>query len=160
MIIILMGSNLGDRVKFFLEAEKRITHDIGRILIKSSIYETQPWGFDHKNEFLNQVVGLESEFPTDKVLDALLTIENQMGRKREEGGYTTRNIDLDLLFYDSFIINTTKLILPHPRLHLRKFTLVPLNEIFPTLVHPVLNMSISQILKNCSDPLRVRKFKP
>ena len=83
MVIILMGSNLGARLTFFSEAEERITHDIGKILIKSSIYETQPWGFDHEKEFLNQVVGLESEFSPEKVLDTLLIIEIGRASRRE-----------------------------------------------------------------------------
>jgi len=160
MIIILMGSNLGRRLEFLSRAEKKVDQTLGEIIVKSSVYETQPWGFKHDHKFLNQILGIKTMFSPEEVLNELLNFETQMGRKRKKDNYTARTIDLDLLFYNNLIINTGKLILPHPRLHLRKFTLIPLKEIVPDLIHPVYNKTISQLLSECSDPLEVQLYKP
>ena len=158
MIVILLGSNIGDREIALEEAKSMIDNRIGKLLISSSLFESEPWGFKHKNYFLNQVIVIHTSLPPHDLLNELLIIEKIMGRKREESGYSARIIDLDILFYNNLIISGEFLKIPHPRLHERRFTLLPLNEILPDYIHPVLGKPISSLLNECEDTLIVKKF--
>ena len=158
MIILLLGSNLGNRQLVLQEARIRISKDIGLIVRKSSVYETVPWGFDVADLFLNQVVVVETRLLPDVLLSRLLEIETSMGRIRNKKAYQSRIIDLDILFYHDLVISGPDLVLPHPRLHLRRFTLIPLNEIASGLVHPVFGKTINNLLAECNDSLVVNKI--
>lgn len=146
-----LGSNIGNR-KFYLErAEKLILQEIGTVLKKSSLYETEPWGFHHPVNFYNKALHIKTDLLPEELLSRCLSIEKQLGRQRENNKYEARCIDIDILFYDNQIIDAENLKIPHPYLHIRKFVLEPLNEIASEFVHPLLNKEIHQLLNECVD---------
>ena len=156
-----IGTNLGDRAANYREAIQRIAQiPQTRVVRQSSIYETEPVG-DLKGAFLNGVIEVETELQADDLIKRLLSAERIMGRKRvrgkkpARGKYKPRVIDLDLLFFNKEIIKTRVLEVPHPRLHERKFVLAPMAELAPTLIHPKLNVSISELLAHLKSPYRV-----
>lgn len=146
-----IGSNLGDRESNLRNAVEKLGEYAGKILKVSSVYETEPWGFKSDEKFLNMVVELETSLKPSGLLGRLLMIESMMGRLREGKQYSSRIIDIDILFYGNLGCYTKALEIPHPKLHERKFVLAPLAEIVPDLVHPVLKKSITQLLSECSD---------
>ena len=158
MILLLLGSNLGNRQLVLHEARINISKNIGEIVRKSSVYETAPWGFNVSELFLNQVVEIKTPLQPDVLLTRLLEIETSMGRLRNRKTYQSRIIDLDILFYNDLVISEPDLVLPHPRLHLRRFTLIPLNELASELVHPVFGKTINTLLAECKDSLVVNKI--
>ena len=125
----------------------------------SSSYESEPWGFETKEWFLNRVIVIETEMNPEDLLKQLLEIEHELGRERhpEIEGYSSRTADLDILYFGDKIILTDTLTVPHPRLHRRRFALLPLCEVAPNLVHPVFGLTQSELLARCSDTLTVRK---
>lgn len=116
---------------------------------RSSDYTTEPWGFDAEEWFLNVLLVVETELEPDALMDALLGIEAELGRVRKPGqrGYSSRTVDLDILYYGDRIVKTEKVTIPHPLLHLRRFALEPLCEIVPDFLHPVFNLSQTQLLE-------------
>ena len=155
---LLLGSNLGDRELFISRAKKRIQEDIGKIISSSSIYESEPWGMNDANLFLNQALLVETTLSAEEVLVNILNIEKQLGRRRSQGHYSSRCIDIDILFWGNLVVEDDQLTLPHPRIQERRFVLTPLFELNPELVHPVLQNNIESLLAACSDNLMVRKF--
>jgi 2-amino-4-hydroxy-6-hydroxymethyldihydropteridine diphosphokinase len=156
-----LGSNLGDRAGHLLLAVRDML-DAGLDVIRlSSIYETDPVGNEDQPAFLNLVAELRG--PTlpspDQLLARLLRIEYSLGRKREVP-LGPRTIDLDLLMVKDELVNTEFLTLPHPRLHLRRFVLVPLNELVPDLVHPVLKKTVHELLEHTKDAGKVARWNP
>jgi len=157
-----IGSNLGDRLANYLEALDRLGKlRQTRIVRQSSIYETEPVG-DVIGPFLNGAVEVETELPAEALMHQLLAVERAMGRKRARmpkgaarARYKPRIIDLDLLFFNKELIDTPKLQVPHPRLHERRFVLVPMSELAPALIHPRLNASISELLAGLKSTQRV-----
>ncbi len=156
-----IGSNLGDRAANYREAISRIAQiPQTRVVRQSSIYETEPVG-DLKGAFLNGVIEIETDLSPDALMRRLLGIERIMGRKRvrgrkpARGKYRPRIIDLDLLFFNKETIETRMLTVPHPRLHERLFVLAPMSELAPTLIHPKLNKSISEMMASLKSPYRV-----
>jgi len=148
---------MGDRNKNLAYALNAIDQTIGLIKKKSSVYQTAAWGKTDQPPFYNQIIEIETSLPSQKVLDQLLTIEQKMGRKRSEK-WGERIIDIDILFYGDEIIETKGLIIPHPQLAARRFTLVPLNEIAPHLTHPILQKKIEELLAACPDQLDVTRI--
>ena len=146
---ILFGSNLGDKEALLERACALINNRCGMLVERSSAYLTEPWGFEAEEWFLNELLVVETELEPDALMDALLKIEAELGRVRhpEIEGYCSRTADLDILYYGDKIINTSKVTIPHPRLHLRKFALMPLCEIIPDFLHPVFNLSQTQLLE-------------
>ena len=157
---LLLGGNLGDRSYYFSSAISLIRERIGVITATSSLYETEPWGFNHKNWFLNQVLKISSSLLPAEVLKIIHSIEEELGRKRTITRYRSRNIDIDILFVDEEIYYSANLVIPHPRLHRRNFALLPLLEIAPTLRHPLLNMSVEELKEKCKDTMEVNLYKP
>lgn len=158
--IISLGSNLGNRNLQLSTAISKMQIEIGDILIKSSIFESESWGFKSENTFLNQVLSFQTELTPEEILKIILKIEKDLGRIRVSDAYESRTIDLDILFFNDKIINKEALQIPHPRIQERKFILVPLNEILPDFVHPISNKSIRKLLDDCQDKLWVKKFIP
>jgi 2-amino-4-hydroxy-6-hydroxymethyldihydropteridine diphosphokinase len=156
-LYILLGGNLGDKRKVFSEARNKLNNRAGKIIAQSAIYETEPWGFESVDIFWNQALEISTNLSAEKVLVQTQQIELELGRIRESDQYVSRIIDIDILFFCEQIINLENLIIPHPRLQDRKFALVPLCEIAPELIHPVLQKSIRQLLDECEDSLRVGK---
>ena len=154
---LLIGGNLGKREENLEHAKRSIAGRLGPVLKVSSIYETEAWGMKDQPAFLNQVLFVETELSPVAVLDAILSIEKEMGRTRMEK-FGPRTIDIDILFFNDLVIQESSLTIPHPQLHLRRFTLEPLNEIAPNLKHPVFNKPISELLKESIDPLVVKRL--
>ena len=156
---ILFGSNMGDKNSIFAQACLYINR-CNRVVQVSSPYESEPWGFETEEWFLNRLIVVETAMEPEALLRQLLEIERELGRERhpEVGGYTSRTADLDLLYYGDRIILTDKLTVPHPRLHRRRFALLPLCEVAPDLVHPALGLTQAELLERCPDTLVVRKI--
>lgn len=155
---LLLGSNIGNRLSHFKNAENLIAINIGTITKSSSVYESEPWGFSNQPTFLNKVIRLETLLSSFQLLKALLEIEKTVGRIRTEKWHE-RIIDIDIIYYDAEIINSEHLKIPHPFLQDRRFTLEPLHEIAPDFIHPIFNKNNRQLLMNCKDPLKVIKIK-
>ena len=137
-------------------AAELIQARLGRIIKRSSIYETEAWGKTDQQPFLNQALLMETTLESSLLMKKILLIEQEMGRERlEKNG--PRTIDLDILFYKDRIIDLPELKVPHPALHLRRFVLVPMNEIAPDLEHPLLHRTIHELLSSCPDTLAVEK---
>ncbi len=156
-VFLLLGSNLGDRNAYMQQAVKAIEDEVGNIVKTSSVYETQAWGKTNFPDYLNQVVLLQTDLPAQTILQKILHIEWTIGRVREEK-WGPRIIDIDILFYGDEIINEPLLKVPHPELHNRRFTLEPLAEIAPDMVHPVLHKTVLQLKNELSDNLIVKKL--
>ncbi len=159
-----LGSNLSDREEYITKAKELIELKAGKILKSSSVYETEPWGhfneqFRIQKHFLNQVISIETELSPISLINCLLEIELSLGRIRNISRTpTSRTIDIDILFYDNLIINQPELAIPHPLLHERRFTLLPLSEIAPKLIHPVHKKTMNVLLRDCKDNSEVKLF--
>jgi 2-amino-4-hydroxy-6-hydroxymethyldihydropteridine diphosphokinase len=156
-IYILLGSNLGNREQNLGSALDKIASGVGRILAQSSLYQSEPWGISQQPQFLNLVAEINSRNDPQQVLQKLLAIETELGRERFEK-WGPRTIDLDILFFNDRVIQTENLIVPHPGLPMRRFALVPLCEIAPNFFHPLLEKTCQQLLKECTDPLKVSPY--
>jgi 2-amino-4-hydroxy-6-hydroxymethyldihydropteridine diphosphokinase len=154
-----MGSNLGDRLHALEYSAKILKNKVGPIKQASSIYETEPWGKSNQPVFLNQVLVLDTEMVPDMIMEVNKQIEKDLQRKRFEK-WGSRTIDIDILFYGSEVFDQADLQIPHPALHERNFTLIPLKEIASELVHPTLNKTIEELLKESPDPLGATVFEP
>jgi len=158
---VLFGSNMGDKNKIFAQACLYINNRCGRVVQVSSAYESEPWGFDAKEWFLNRVIVVETELDPEALMQQLLDIEAELGRVRhpEIQGYTSRTADLDILYYGNRIVLTDSLTIPHPRLHQRRFALLPMCEVAPQLVHPAFSFTQTELLRRCHDFSEVRKIE-
>jgi len=157
-VYLLTGGNMGDRMANIRTVYYHIKNGIGKILQESLVYESEPWGFKAEQAFLNQVLLVETDLPPLELLEKCLYIENLLGRTRSSNGYISRTMDIDILFFNDEIIELPQLVIPHNRLHERKFTLEPLNEIAPDFVHPKLNKKIGELLQSCKDSSKVSTY--
>jgi 2-amino-4-hydroxy-6-hydroxymethyldihydropteridine diphosphokinase len=154
-VFISLGTNLGDREKNLRDAIELLAQLPHTSLIKQSrIYTTAAWGKTDQPDFLNMVVAISSALLSQQLMESLLQLEEKMGRVRNDH-WGPRIIDMDILFYGDEVVDSLTLRVPHPEMQHRNFVLVPLNEIAPELVHPVLKKSIAQLLEACSDKLTV-----
>ncbi len=153
---LLIGGNMGERLENLDKTRALISGSCGTIVKQSSVYETSAWGKTDQPDFLNQALRVETYLGPAALLKALLGIEQEMGRYRGEK-YGPRIIDIDIIFFNHEIIDLPDLKIPHPRMQNRKFVLTPLAEIAPQFVHPVLGISMSQLLEECTDELAVNK---
>lgn len=153
---LLIGSNLGDKSSYLINASSYIQQQCGQIVKQSSFYETEPWGFTEQPSFLNQALCIKTELSPTQLMHSLLQIESEMGRTRTLK-MGPRIIDLDILQIDQETIDTPILQLPHPAMHLRRFALIPMVEIAPSLVHPLFNKTMTQLLAECEDKTDVQK---
>lgn len=155
-IYLALGSNLGNRLANLKSAISNLPPQMD-VKKKSPVYETPPWGYVDQPAFLNQVVMAETYMEPENLLSHLKRLETVLGREPTfENG--PRVIDIDILFYDDLILDSPPLIIPHPRLHTRGFVLMPLNDIAPDLVHPVLGKSVSELLLDV-DRLNIVEYK-
>jgi len=143
-VYLSLGTNLGKRLDNLAQARALLLPEV-QVKKLSSVYETAPWGYLDQADFYNQVLLGETTLTPLRLLNKLKRIENILGRK-QTFRYGPRVIDLDILFYESCIINTKRLQIPHPRLQERAFVLVPLVEIAPDFVHPQLGLTMQELL--------------
>ncbi len=156
-VYLLIGGNTGQRQQNLVLASQYISDSVGRLLQASAFYETAAWGNSNQEDFLNQVLVVETMLEPAPLMDTILDIEAQMGRVRTVKN-APRNIDIDILFYNRLILDTPSLVIPHPQIANRRFVLAPLNEIAPAMRHPVLLKTMHQLLAECPDKLGVKKF--
>ena len=148
---VAIGSNIGEKLQNCLKAIRLLDSVKGcRVLKKSSFYKTEPVGYKEQDWFINCAVLIETELNPYELLDRLQEIEVLMGRKKSFK-WGPRVIDLDLLLYEDMVINGKRLTIPHPLMHKRRFVLVPVSELEPDLIHPVLNRSVTDILRDISE---------
>ena len=153
-----LGANLGDRAATLREAVRRLA-TLGTVSTVSSLYETEPVGYQEQPPFLNAVVVLETSLAPIELLRALFEFERDLGRARTFRN-APRTLDLDLLLFDDIVLSTPKLTVPHPRLHERAFVLVSLAEIAPGARHPVLHQSAAELRLGLPDQGGVKVFAP
>ncbi|MBO9703082.1 MAG: 2-amino-4-hydroxy-6-hydroxymethyldihydropteridine diphosphokinase [Sporocytophaga sp.] len=157
-IILLFGSNIGDKTANLTRAVELCSVHIGSINKASSLYSTEPWGKTDQDIFINQVVSFNTNLSVEAALTETQKIEMQLGRVRKEK-WGSRTIDIDILYFGNLIKRSKTLFIPHPEIGNRRFTLVPLVEIAPDFKHPVLNITNEEMLNRCEDKLGVVKLK-
>jgi 2-amino-4-hydroxy-6-hydroxymethyldihydropteridine diphosphokinase len=155
-IIILLGSNLGNRLANLKQAIASIA-SFSTILQQSNIYQTAAWGNTDQADFLNQAIEIQTHQTAENLMHALFAIESQMGRVRLQK-WEPRIIDLDIIFYESAIHTTDFIQIPHPEMQNRAFVLKPLLDLIPHFEHPILKQTISQLWEKCPDQLEVSLF--
>ena len=156
--ILLIGGNLGNRLDNISRTMGYIEDRIGNIKNYSSVYESEAWGFETEHRFLNVVVVVETPLQQEFLLQKAHEIETIMGRLRNNNGYSSRTMDVDILFFNDSAIDTPVLTIPHPHLHERRFVLLPLIEIMPDKVHPVFQKNIKELLAECCDNCEVNAY--
>ncbi len=158
-VFLGLGSNTGNRELNLRNAIGRISADVGEILTYSHIYETESWGFESKDRFLNMVLKIKTQLAPEELLGRLLGIEAELGRVREKERYSSRTIDIDILLYGNRIISTSNLVIPHPLIQKRRFVLVPLVELIPDGIHPTLGETFLSLLYECKDKGEVKLYR-
>ena len=157
IVYLLLGSNQNNPNKQLAKARSFIAKQIGGITRSSGLYQTAAWGNTNQPDFLNQVVIAETLLSPQQTMQTILSIEEKMGRIRTKKN-APRIIDIDILFFNKHVIDTRDLTVPHPQLQNRNFVLIPLNELSPNFIHPVLQKTIHQLLRISPDTLTVKKF--
>jgi 2-amino-4-hydroxy-6-hydroxymethyldihydropteridine diphosphokinase len=158
LLVLLLGSNLGDRSGNLHKTLLMIGELLGQIASVSSVYETAPWGYESKNSYLNQCLTLWTELDPGHILEQIHKIEEKLGRLERSPAYADRIIDIDILFYGDMILAYPDLHIPHEKVHKRRFSLVPLAEILPDFEHPVFRKKIRTLLAECRDELPVKRI--
>ena len=159
-VLLGLGSNIEPRYTYLTKAMEMIENIIGKIEKSSSVFETEPVGMSaDTNFFLNNVVEIRTRLTPIELLKKCLEIEQKLGRTRNAPTYESRNIDIDVLDMEGLVISEKELVLPHPKLHERLFVLVPLKEIRPDFIHPLLNKKVNELINDVSDTLVVKLWK-
>lgn len=147
-----LGTNIGNRRGNLVKAAALLAERVGDILALSGFMETEPWGFDSENLFLNAAIKMETPLTPDELLSATQAIEREMGReKKSDGTYHDRVIDIDILLYDNRVIEHPGLIVPHPLMQERLFVMAPLAEIAPFERHPLLGRTFMELADSLRD---------
>jgi 2-amino-4-hydroxy-6-hydroxymethyldihydropteridine diphosphokinase len=148
IVYLALGSNLGNRLENLKEAMAALSPQL-EVKAKSHIYETPPWGYEDQPLFLNQVLKAQTFLEPEPLLKHLKRLEIALGRKPSfRNG--PRLIDIDILLYDNLVLNTPALTIPHPHMHERGFVLLPMMDIAPDLIHPVIQKSVREIIVSCN----------
>jgi len=157
LTLLSTGSNQGNSLQILQMANFLIEQRVGSIIKQSSIYKTAAWGKTDQPDFYNQALAVETPFTPKMLVNKLQTIEKTLGRERKVK-WGPRLIDIDIIFFDQYVIKSEELIIPHPEMQNRNFVLFPLAEIAPNFHHPVLKRSLSELAKSSKDPLKAVKF--
>lgn len=157
-VILGFGSNLGSSVNIIENALKELDKNQCKVLLKSSYYQSEAWGYESQNFFINSCAIIKTAKHPIELLDTLKSIEIKLGRtiKSQKNEYSDRTIDIDILFFDNLVLEKNDLIIPHPRLIERNFVLLPLMEIAQDYIHPILKLTVNQLLSNTKDNNNVR----
>lgn len=159
-VYLLLGTNLGDKRDNLRKAIDFVNQELGEVLGESPIYETEPWGEKGQPSFYNMAVKINTSQSPIVLMQKINEIENKMGRVRTaHNHWKERLIDIDILFFNDWVIINKTVYIPHPRLHLRNFTLVPMAALAPELIHPVLGLNIAALLACTPDSLGVFEVK-
>jgi len=156
-VYLQLGSNLGDRERLINNAIQKISEHVGIVNMRSHIYESMPWRVEGQENYLNQIIEVKTSFSAEKILVSVLQIENDLGRVRVEK-WGERLIDIDIIFFNSEIIETADLCIPHKHMHERNFVLTPLNEIAPHVIHPKYNKTVSELFDESRDIEKVVEY--
>jgi 2-amino-4-hydroxy-6-hydroxymethyldihydropteridine diphosphokinase len=156
-VVLIVGGNLGNRLALIEEANFLLSQIFGNPQAFSSIYETEAWGGLSSISYFNQVLVYETNEKPQFILNSIMNIEQKMGRQRKVK-WGDRNMDIDILYYGSKLINKEDLTIPHPFIQDRRFVLVPLNDVLPDFVHPILFKSHSELLDLCKDQSQVSVY--
>jgi len=159
-VYFVVGGNLGDRERYIDRTKSLISERVGFILRYSSLYESEPWGFDHEQNFLNQVLIVDTQLSPAAILLEISFIEGVLGRERNGNGFSARTADIDILFYDQQVLLSPSLVIPHRFLHKRLFVLTPLLEVAPDFIHPLFSVTIRELMAACDDTTKVWKYQP
>jgi len=156
-IYLLLGTNLGNRFANLQRAKEILTSHVIIVKRESKIYETAAWGVSEQPSFLNQVIEVDTGKSPERTLKICQMIEDQMGRIRTEK-WGARLIDIDILYFNSHEYSTEQLTIPHPEIPNRRFTLIPMAELAPNMIHPSLNKTQEELLVACQDSLEVHLY--
>jgi len=156
-VFLGIGGNIGDKKKNFVKCWELVEKMLGKIILLSPVYETPPWGFVSENNFWNQVICIETSFEPEALLKEIRKIEYLFGRDIKTKGYCSREMDIDILYFDDLILKTDFLEIPHSLIHERLFVLKPLSDIAPDFIHPILQKTSLQMLGVCEDVSEIRK---
>ena len=144
---LALGTNIGNKRRNMITAAALLAERVGDVLALSGFYETEPWGFQSENTFLNAALQLDTSLSPLELLKATQEIEIEMGRtQKSNGAYHDRIIDIDILLYEDLVLQTPELTLPHPLMHERLFVMEPLTEIAPNVIHPVFKKPVISLL--------------
>lgn len=156
IVVLSIGSNLGDRIHWILEAYK-LLEQAGIFPIKdSSVYESEAWGFEADTPFYNTAIIANTHLTPEEILDQIQHIEHKLGRERTQNVlYSSRNIDIDIIFFNEIVIHNPNLQIPHPLFHKRNFVLAPLNEVIPNFIHPQFEHPIHSLYQQSNDRNKV-----
>lgn len=149
---------MGNRNEILLNAKMAIASTVGSISIGSPLIESEAWGFESEQAFLNQVLVVDTPYSAIEVLDSIQEIEFKLGRVRKSEQWVSRPIDIDILFYNNDIIENSRLSIPHKHIQDRRFTLYGLNLILPDYFHPKLKVHIKELLQSCEDNSKVEVY--
>jgi 2-amino-4-hydroxy-6-hydroxymethyldihydropteridine diphosphokinase len=156
---LCIGTNIGNRKENLAKAIGYISASVGQLIDLSGVYESEPWGFEADEKFLNLVLEVQTSHKPETLLKQCQAIEERMGRKSKVmPGYESRVIDIDILFYNDLVMTDPELTIPHPHIANRRFVLLPLCEIAPDLVHPSLGLTVKEMLIQCPDKLGVTQL--
>jgi len=154
-IFLSLGSNLGNRLENLEKARKFLADEAGLIVAASAIYETEPWGHHSESTFFNQTLELDTALGPPELLKTVQHIETRCGRRRSDVKFAARTVDIDILFFNGVQMDSDNLVIPHPLLHMRRFVLIPLADIAPLFIHPVLGITVKELLDSCQDDHRI-----
>ncbi len=157
-VVLLLGTNIGDKMEHLERARLEVISEIGEIITESAIYQTEPWGNKEQDFFLNQVIIVETFLRPMRVIENIWAIEKRMGREKTDH-WGPRIIDIDVLFYGEMVFESNELKIPHPMLQERRFTLIPLVEIMPKFIHPLLGKSMQRLLEDCKDISSINRIQ-
>ncbi|MCG8580175.1 MAG: 2-amino-4-hydroxy-6-hydroxymethyldihydropteridine diphosphokinase [Bacteroidales bacterium] len=158
--ILLLGGNQGDVIDSLKRSVELLSERLGEPVLVSNYYESEAWGFEAEQNFINQVVEFNSNLEPTDLLNYTQEIEKELGRKAKTGThYESRPIDIDILFFNDQQIDLPRLTIPHPKLHERRFTLLPLLDNWANYVHPVFQKNMLQLEASCKDDGMVQKVQ-